>query len=236
MTEEDELRKSSVGVALGAVGAAADLVGVESCRGARPSAPRRIGRILPAALVLGALTATAATAAALLASDEVDQFARDASISRPAATEALREQGLLPALDLRLRSRLPDEFAGLWVRDDGVTFTVGIAAKQSPELVEAVQAAAAAVGIGRAPQIEWGLRASVLSLEREQHRIQRRIDDVNRGEAEGVQVEPDIRKNRLILSVPLGRSAKQARVVREIQAEAAVPMTKRSGTPRLILR
>lgn len=231
MTEEDELRQTALGKAILAVGALAD-----STSGIGPAPARRhrrASRAVPLLLLAGTFTLAGGAAAALLSNNEVDQFARDAGIGRQAAREALEQQGLLPLLDHRLRHELPKEYAGLWVARDGVTVTIGMATSRSRHLEAVIGKAKATVGLGTVdPVLQWNLSASAAALDAEQQRTQKRLDAANRGAPDDVEIEPDVRNNRLILHVPAHPTGPQTEVVRAVRAASEVPLASSVGTPR----
>ncbi len=180
-------------------------------------APRRRGRagwrslLLGGAVVLvaGGTIATAAIFTGNPAPEEVQSYARDASIPPDVARSELLDQRKLPALADAARRELGDAFAGVWVDADRSRRIILALTDGAPE--DRARALISAAGLeGRVDIVhrargEQTLEAIRLTLDAE-------LVAINRSAPSTIDVEVDVRASQVIVRRPaLTATAEQRR-------------------------
>lgn len=234
VNDEKELRASELGRALTALAHHAERAQVEARR--FPVKAAWLRRAVPVAAICVGISAAGATAAALLTGTEVDRFSEDAGISTTRARSLLADQRLAPRLDRELRERLGHDYGGLWIDNNGTVLTVGMATNRSAKRAALIGSTASHLGVATTPTVRWGLRVSIGALEHTQHRLEARFAAANFRASDTVDVEVDIRRNRIVLETPSQTSGAQQEAIAVALAEPEVPVTVEAGKPRLIFR
>jgi hypothetical protein len=174
-------------------------------RDTRPRARRSIIFVLVGVFAAGAMTATATGVLRFApASEEVQSLAEDNDVPRNAAREQLLREHGLSQLDATLRSKLPTDFAGLWV--DKGQITVGVVETASPGAFAVVRDAAKRASIDPGAVAIVDRRSSLRDIARLFDSVRRRANRANAAAPEPIDVESDVKRGVVIVRAPSGNA------------------------------
>lgn len=148
---------------------------------------------------------------------EAEALARDEGISAVAAARKLDWQGRAAEFIDRSRAAAPSGFGGAWLEGDAVH--VWVKSRGDSNTEERLQALAVDTAVGSIETRPGSYSESELTAL--QAVIDRSLAVVNIGAPSTVDVEPDVKQNRLVLRVPLSPTAVQRGLVDKLSAAYA---------------